>query len=127
MNYCPLMSYAKQYAQEIPCLGEECALAADGAGECLIKQALQLYVSSERTRRAEEAEKAKREMEMALAYWENKKNSGFRKAEPLVDMSPCYDNDPNSSGNEPLQYRTVITSNEVQLSPPQIDRSYIYF
>lgn len=112
MNYCPLMSYANRYAQEIPCLGEECALAADGAGECLIKQAFQLYVSSERTRLAEEAEKSKREMEMALAYWENMKNNGFRKAEPLIDMSPCYDNNPNSSDNEPLHPRTIITSIE---------------
>ena len=45
MRYCPLMSYAKQYTSEVPCLEEECALAADGAGDCLIKQALQLYVS----------------------------------------------------------------------------------
>ena len=53
MNYCPLMSFQKQYAQETTCLGEECALAADGAGDCLIKQALQLYVSQERTKIAE--------------------------------------------------------------------------
>ena len=48
MDYCPLMSYAKQYANEKECLGEGCALAADGNGECLIKQALQIYVN-ERT------------------------------------------------------------------------------
>lgn len=92
MNYCPLMSYAKQYAQEIPCLGEECALAADGAGECLIKQALQLYVSGERTKRAEEAEKSRRETEMALSYWEYMKNNNLRKAEGIIeDLSPCID------------------------------------
>lgn len=92
MNYCPLMSYAKQYAQEIPCLGEECALAADGAGECLIKQALQLYVSGERTKRAEEAEKSRRETEMALSYWECMKNSNLRKADRIIeDLSPCID------------------------------------
>ena len=92
MNYCPLMSYAKQYAQEIPCLGEECALAADGAGECLIKQALQLYVSGERTKRAEEAEKSRRETEMALSYWEYIKNNNLRKAEGIIeDLSPCID------------------------------------
>lgn len=92
MNYCPLMSYAKQYAQEIPCLGEECALAADGAGECLIKQALSLYVSGERTKRAEEAEKSRRETEMALSYWECIKNNGLRKAEYIIeDLSPCID------------------------------------
>lgn len=92
MNYCPLMSYAKQYAQEIPCLGEECALAADGAGECLIKQALQLYVSGERTKLAEEAEKSRRETEMALSYWEYMKNNNLRKAEGIIeDLSPCID------------------------------------
>lgn len=92
MNYCPLMSYAKQYAQEIPCLGEECALAADGAGECLIKQALSLYVSGERTKRAEEAEKSRRETEMALSYWEYMKNNNLRKAEGIIeDLSPCID------------------------------------
>lgn len=74
MNYCPLMSYAKQYAQEIPCLGEECALAADGAGECLIKQALALYVSKERTRLAEEEEHARKETELAKTYWAMKKD-----------------------------------------------------
>ena len=92
MNYCPLMSYAKQYAQEIPCLGEECALAADGAGECLIKQALSLYVSGERTKRAEEAEKSRRETEMALSYWERINNNDLRKAKDIIeDLSPCID------------------------------------
>ena len=92
MNYCPLMSYAKQYAQEIPCLGEECALAADGAGECLIKQALSLYVSGERTKRAEEAEKSRRETEMTLSCWEYMKNSNLRKADRIIeDLSPCID------------------------------------
>ena len=92
MNYCPLMSYAKQYAQEIPCLGEECALAADGAGECLIKQALSLYVSGERTKRAEEAEKSRRETEMALSYWEYINNNDLRRGECIIeDLSPCID------------------------------------
>ncbi len=44
MDYCPLMSYQKQYVSEAECLGESCALAADGNGECLIKQALQIFV-----------------------------------------------------------------------------------
>lgn len=44
MDYCPLMSYQKQYVSEAECLGENCALAADGNGECLIKQALQIFV-----------------------------------------------------------------------------------
>lgn len=45
MDYCPLMSYQKQYISEAECLGETCALAADKNGECLIKQALQIYVN----------------------------------------------------------------------------------
>ena len=56
MRYCPLMSYGKQYCTEVSCFEEECAFAADGAGECLVKQALQLYVAKERTRIAEEEE-----------------------------------------------------------------------
>lgn len=63
MKYCPLMSFAKQYAQEQYCMGEDCAMAADGAGECLIQQALQLYVSQERTKIAEK-ESAMRHFEM---------------------------------------------------------------
>ena len=45
MRYCPLMSYGKQYCTEVSCFEEEGAVAADGAGECLVKQALQLYVA----------------------------------------------------------------------------------
>ena len=99
MNYCPLMSFAKQYSDKVPCLGESCALAADGAGECLIQQALQLYVSRERTRRAEEVEKSRRdieltkqEVEMTLGCWEYMKNSNLRKADRIIeDLSPCID------------------------------------
>lgn len=63
MMYCPLMSYGKQYTSEVPCFEEDCALAADGAGQCLIKQALELYVSQERTKIAEK-ESAIRHFEM---------------------------------------------------------------
>ena len=51
MKCCPLISYAKQYATEIECMGEECNFT-DEAGECLIKQALQCYVAKERTQAA---------------------------------------------------------------------------
>ena len=50
MKYCPLISFQKQYTSKIPCLEEECAFAADGTGNCLIRQALQCYVSKENTR-----------------------------------------------------------------------------
>ena len=53
MKYCPLMSFQKQYHEEERCLGEDCAFAADAAGNCLIKQALQCYVNRERTAAAE--------------------------------------------------------------------------
>ena len=70
MKYCPLMSFAKQYAQEQSCMGEECAMAADEAGGCLIQQALQLYVSQERTKIAEKAN--------AIQYFETIAKNGKR-------------------------------------------------
>ena len=41
------MSFQKDYAEETVCM-EDCAFA-DEAGECLIRQALQCYVSAART------------------------------------------------------------------------------
>lgn len=51
MTYCPLISYQKQYQEKTRCIKTECGFA-DGAGECLIKQALQCYVAKERTQAA---------------------------------------------------------------------------
>ena len=51
MKYCPLMSFRKQYCTKAECLGEECALAADEEGNCLIKQALGFYVEQEKQKR----------------------------------------------------------------------------
>ena len=138
MNYCPLMSYAKQYAQEIPCLGEECALAADGAGNCLIKQALQLYVSGERTRLAEEEKRLRRETELAKMYWAMKKDGTRTPIQFLQDgdttpiqyaHQPIDANHPHGGIYEDL---TPLRDNdssivEVQLRPPAIDGSYINF
>ena len=138
MNYCPLMSYAKQYAQEIPCLGEECALAADGAGNCLIKQALQLYVSGERTRLAEEEERLRKETELAKTYWAMKKDGTRTPIQFLQDgdttpiqyaHQPIDANHPHGGIYEDL---TPLRDNdssivEVQLRPPAIDGSYINF
>lgn len=109
MNYCPLMSFAKEYSDKVPCLGDSCALAADGAGQCLIQQALQLYVSRERTRLSEEEERIRHETDLAKAYWAMKKN-GVRGM--YTDITPDKDNTP---------------SIEVQLRPPQVDGSYIHF
>ena len=89
MSYCPLSCSSHGYMPS--CKGPECELT-DEAGNCLIKQALSLYVSGERTKRAEEAEKSRRETEMALNYWEYMKNNNLRKAECIIeDPSPCFD------------------------------------
>ena len=50
---CPLT--ASHHGGRQYCLGAECMLA-DEAGDCLVKQALQCYVSKERTRIAQETE-----------------------------------------------------------------------
>lgn len=89
MSYCPLSCSSHGYMPS--CKGPECELT-DEAGNCLIKQALALYVSGERTKRAEETEKSRRETEMALNYWEYIKNNNLRKAECIIeDPSPCFD------------------------------------
>lgn len=66
MKYCPLISHQKEYTYEKECMGKDCAFAADAAGNCLIKQALQCYVSKERTAAAEQ--------ESAEQYWLIKKD-----------------------------------------------------
>lgn len=58
----------------IPDCARERCMMADGAGDCFIKQALQLYVSGERTKRAEEEERLRRETEAAMAYWKMHKD-----------------------------------------------------
>ena len=89
MSYCPLC--CSSYGTMPYCGGSNCELT-DEAGECLIKQTLSLYVSGERTKRAKEAEKSRRETEMALNYWEYMKNNNLRKAECIIeDPSPCFD------------------------------------
>ena len=50
---CPLMSYQKQYSNEVRCMGRDCGFA-DEEGNCLIRQALQCYVASERQKVAHE-------------------------------------------------------------------------
>lgn len=45
MKYCPLMSFAKQYSTEVPCMGIGCAFA-DADGDCLVGQALAAYVAT---------------------------------------------------------------------------------
>ena len=45
MKYCPLMSFAKQYSTEVPCMGEGCAFA-DTDGDCLVAQALVAHIAT---------------------------------------------------------------------------------
>lgn len=91
MKYCPIISFQKQYQQDTPCMND-CAFA-DAAGECLIKQALQCYVSKERTSAAER--------EAAEQYWLMKKD-GTRS--PIV-LNEESNSSPLSSG-----YRYTIES-----------------
>lgn len=42
--FCPLISFRKEYAREIPCMGEECAFHSYRG--CLIAGALGKYIDS---------------------------------------------------------------------------------
>lgn len=68
---CPLRNF--EYSGFIDCAGRSCAFA-DEAGDCLVRQALQCYVSAERTRVAEETERIRRETQLAQTYWALKKD-----------------------------------------------------
>lgn len=68
---CPLKSW--EHSQFVECQGRTCAFA-DEAGDCLVRQALQCYVSAERTRVAEENDRIRRENEAAMTYWKMYKN-----------------------------------------------------
>ena len=63
---CPLKSW--EHAQFVECQGQSCAFS-DEAGDCLVRQALQCYVSAERTRVAKENDRLRRETELAKTYW----------------------------------------------------------
>ena len=68
---CPLKSH--KYSNFIDCAGQSCAFA-DEAGDCLVRQAFQYYVSAERTRVAEETERIRKEAQLAQTYWTIKKD-----------------------------------------------------
>ena len=68
---CPLKSW--EHAQFVECQGRSCAFA-DEVGDCLVRQALQCYVSAERTRVAKENDRLRRETELAKTYWTLKKD-----------------------------------------------------
>ena len=65
--FCPIMSFQKEYSEGVLCLEKNCAFA-DEAGECLIRQALQCYVSAARTKMVDDTEDLKRKMKMMQAY-----------------------------------------------------------
>ena len=67
---CPLIS--SEYGAH-NCAAPNCRFT-DEAGHCLVQQALQCYVSSERTRVAEETERIRRETQLAQTYWAMKKD-----------------------------------------------------
>lgn len=105
MSYCPIMSFQQKYSGGIYCLEKNCAFS-DAAGECLIKQALQCYVSKERTVAAER--------ESAEQYWLLKKD-GTRS--PIV-FNKESNSSPLSSG---YRYSIESSSNCITTSNPSHD------
>ena len=96
---CPLKNY--NYPEFIDCAGRSCAFA-DEAGDCLVRQALQCYVSAERTRVAEETERIRRKAQLAQTYWAIKKDGTRNPIQFLQDgdMTPYtppanFDPDPD--------------------------------
>ena len=67
---CPLIS--SEYGAH-NCEAPNCRFT-DEAGHCLVQQALQCYISAERTRVAEENDRLRRETELAKTYWALKKD-----------------------------------------------------
>lgn len=68
---CPLKNWER--AQFVECQGRSCVFA-DEAGDCLVRQALQCYVSAERTHVAEQTERIRRETQLAQTYLAMKKD-----------------------------------------------------
>lgn len=92
---CPLIS--SQYGAH-NCVAPDCAFT-DDAGHCLVKQALQCYVSAERTRVANETERIRCETEMSKTYWAMKKD-GTRT--PIR-----FDEEDTLSFPEPIPTKTI--------------------
>lgn len=103
---CPLKSW--EHSQFVECQGRSCAFA-DEAGDCLVRQALQCYVSAERTRVAEETERIRRETQLAQTYWALKKD-GTRS--PIQFLS--------KDGQEKIDY-TPPSDTVIIDDTPQID------
>lgn len=56
MNYCPLISFQKQYHSEVDCMGEDCVLWSCDENECLIRVALLKYTNDIVSTRKDELE-----------------------------------------------------------------------
>lgn len=69
MTKCPFISYGKQYATEVDCMGEECMLWSYNRDSCLIRLALLKYASDVTTGKEESVEdkikKLERQVQMA--------------------------------------------------------------
>ena len=63
MDYCPLISYQKQYTAEHECMGENCTLYSKNKNECLIRLALLKYTQNTLTENAPSIEDRVRELE----------------------------------------------------------------
>jgi hypothetical protein len=87
---CPLIS--SEYGVH-NCVAPDCGFN-DETGDCLIKQALQCYVSAEHARVAEKNDRLRRETELAKTYWALKKDGTrspihfIERGDPLPDNAP---------------------------------------
>ena len=112
---CPLKNY--EYSDYVDCIGDSCAFA-DEAGDCLIRQALQCYVSAERTRVAEETERKRKEIKMMEFYWLDRNKEKTPIQFTSVPESCPY---PHSGMYEDLSN----LREKFEFKPPRIDNSYI--
>lgn len=131
---CPLIS--SQYGAH-NCVAPDCGFT-DEAGHCLVKQALQCYVSAARTKAVEEEDRIRRETELAKTYWAMKKDGTRTPIQFLQDgditpiqyaHQPIDTNHPHGGVYEdltPLRDNVSLTP-EVQLQSPRMDESYINF
>lgn len=94
MSYCPLS--CSNYGYMPACKGNECELT-DEAGNCLIKQAFACYVSTERTRVAEENDRLRRETELTKTYWALKKDGTKSPIKFIEHGDPLPENVPHGT------------------------------
>ena len=91
---CPFS--CNQYGDMSDCQESSCVLS-DEAGNCLVQQALQCYVSAERTRVAEENARLHRETELVKTYWAMKKDGTRTPIQFIERGDPLPDNVPHGT------------------------------